>query len=43
MPLVDFTCDFDADRDAELVRSFTALVKINDLPPAEFWKSVGKK
>jgi len=43
MPLAELTCDFDADRDAELLRSIPALAKINDLPAAEFWKAVGKK
>jgi hypothetical protein len=41
MPLKELYFDFRADRDADVLRSLTALTIINDKPAAEFWKEVG--
>jgi hypothetical protein len=38
MPLKEICCDFQRERDAEFLRSFTTLEKINGKPAAEFWK-----
>jgi hypothetical protein len=43
MPLKDIYCDFQRERDAEFLRSFTSLEKINGKPAAEFWKEVDGK
>ena len=41
MPLGELSCDFQAKRDAEILRSIKTLKKINDQPAADFWKAVG--
>jgi hypothetical protein len=41
MPLKELSCDFQRERDAEILRSLTALERINDKPAADFWKEVG--
>jgi hypothetical protein len=43
MPLVALQCDFEPERDAEVLRSIKTLEKINDKPAAEFWKEVDAK
>jgi eukaryotic-like serine/threonine-protein kinase len=43
MPLKEIYCDFQRERDAELLRSFTTLETINQKPAAEFWKEVDGK
>ncbi|QDV35218.1 protein kinase domain-containing protein [Tautonia plasticadhaerens] len=43
MPLKELSCDFQPERDAEILRSIQTLEKINDKPAAEFWKDVEKK
>jgi hypothetical protein len=43
MPLKEIYCDFQRERDAEFLRSFTTLEKINLKPAAEFWKEVDGK
>jgi hypothetical protein len=43
MPLKDIQCDFQRERDAELLRSFPTLETINGKPAAEFWKEVDGK
>jgi Leucine-rich repeat (LRR) protein len=40
MPLKELICDFQPDRDAEILRSIKTLEKINGKPAAEFWKDV---
>jgi len=41
MPLKELSCDFQAKRDAEILRSLTTLEKINGQPAADFWKALG--
>jgi len=43
MPLKELDCDFQPERDAEILRSITTLETINGKPAAEFWKDVEKK
>jgi hypothetical protein len=43
MPVKWLRCDFQRERDAELVRSLTTLEQINLKPAAEFWKEVDGK
>jgi hypothetical protein len=43
MPLRDLQCDFDARRDADILRSIKTLEKINKKPEADFWKEVDEK
>jgi hypothetical protein len=43
MPLKHVLCDFQRERDAEFLRSFTTLETINGKPAAEFWKEVDGK
>jgi hypothetical protein len=43
MPLRDVACDFERERDAEILRSLTTLERINHKPVAEFWNSVADK
>ncbi|MDB5341561.1 MAG: pknB 22, partial [Planctomycetaceae bacterium] len=47
MQLTELGCDFNPDRDTEMLRSIKTLEKINGKPVAEFWKEVeqqkGKK
>jgi serine/threonine protein kinase len=38
MPLKSLGCDFQRERDAEMLRSLTTLERINDKPAADFWK-----
>ncbi len=38
MPLEDVLCDFQPERDAEVLRSIPSLRTINGKPAAEFWK-----
>ena len=40
MPLKNLQCDFQADRDADILRSIRTLETINDKPAAKFWKEV---
>jgi Leucine-rich repeat (LRR) protein len=40
MPLTWFRCDFDPQRDTEVLRSIKTLEKINNQPAAEFWKQM---
>jgi hypothetical protein len=39
LPLNQICLDFRAERDAEVLRSLTGLVQINEMPAAEFWKA----
>ncbi len=43
MSLKELSCDFQPDRDAEILRSIKTLETINGKPAAEFWKDVEKK
>jgi hypothetical protein len=43
MPLKEIHCDFQRERNAEVLRSLTTLEKINGKPAAEFWKEVDGK
>jgi tRNA A-37 threonylcarbamoyl transferase component Bud32 len=43
MPLKEILCDFQRERDAAFLRSFTTLERINNKSPAEFWKEVDGK
>jgi Leucine-rich repeat (LRR) protein len=43
MPLKEILCDFQRERDAKFLRSFTTLEKINFKAAAEFWKEVDDK
>jgi len=43
MPLKELDCDFQPERDAEILRSITTLETINGKPAAEFWKEVEQK
>jgi hypothetical protein len=43
MPLTDLLLDFRAERDAEFLRSFKTLEKINGKSAVEFWKEVDGK
>jgi Leucine-rich repeat (LRR) protein len=40
MRLKELFCDFQRERDAEVLRSLTTLDRINDKPAADFWKEV---
>jgi hypothetical protein len=40
MRLKELFCDFQRERDAEVLRSLTTLERINDKPAADFWKEV---
>jgi hypothetical protein len=40
MWLKELFCDFQRERDAEVLRSLTNLERINDKPAADFWKEV---
>lgn len=42
-PLKELPCDFQPERDAEILRSIKTLETINGKPAAEFWKSNEKK
>jgi hypothetical protein len=42
LPLKQLYLDFRAERDAEVLRSFTGLEQINEMPAAEFWKAQEK-
>jgi Leucine-rich repeat (LRR) protein len=39
-PLKELRCDFDPNRDTEILRSIKTLEQVNGLPVAEFWKQV---
>ncbi|MFN0018269.1 MAG: SUMF1/EgtB/PvdO family nonheme iron enzyme [Pirellulaceae bacterium] len=41
MPLTRVTCDFNPDRDAQILREIKTLQFINNQPAAKFWKEVG--
>jgi len=43
LPLTNIECDFQPERDAEILRSIKTLETINGKPAAEFWKEVEKK
>jgi hypothetical protein len=43
MPLKEIRCDFERERDAEVLRSLTTLERINDKPAADFWKEAANK
>jgi serine/threonine protein kinase/formylglycine-generating enzyme required for sulfatase activity/Leucine-rich repeat (LRR) protein len=43
MPLKELACDFQPERDAEILRPIKTLEKINGKPVAEFWKDVEEK
>jgi serine/threonine protein kinase len=43
MRLKGIYCDFQRERDAEILRSLTTLEKINDKSAADFWKEVDGK
>jgi hypothetical protein len=43
MPLKEISCNFQRERDAKFLRSFTTLEKINGKSAAEFWKEVDDK
>ena len=38
MPLKELRCDFQRERDTEILRSLTTLERINDKPAKDFWK-----
>ena len=40
LPLKRLKCDFQADRDAKILRVIKTLKTINDKPAEEFWKDV---
>lgn len=40
MPLTSIKCDFQSDRDAEILQSIKSLERINGKPAAEFWKDL---
>jgi len=40
MPLKELGCDFQPERDTEILRSLTTLERINEKPAADFWKEV---
>jgi hypothetical protein len=42
MPLKKLWCDFQPERDAEILRAIKTLEKINGKPASEFLKGVGK-
>jgi Leucine-rich repeat (LRR) protein/tRNA A-37 threonylcarbamoyl transferase component Bud32 len=42
MPLKELKGDFQRKRDAEILRSLTTLERINELPPAAFWKKLAE-
>ncbi len=43
MPLKELTCDFQPERNAEILRSIKTLETINGKPAEEFWKGVEQK
>jgi hypothetical protein len=43
MPLKELRCDFEPERDAEILRSIKTLESINGKPVKEFWKEVDAK
>jgi hypothetical protein len=43
MPLTILFCDFEPERDAEILRSIKTLETINDKPATKFWKEVDAK
>ncbi len=43
LPLKRISCDFQAPRDARILRAITTLETINDKPADEFWKQVDGK
>jgi hypothetical protein len=43
MPLKALGCDFQRERDAEVLRSLTTLERINDKPAAAFWEEAANK
>lgn len=43
MPLKELWCDFQPERDAEILRAIKTLQTINGKPAAEFWKDVEQK
>jgi hypothetical protein len=40
MPLEELKCDFQPERDADILRSIKTLKNINGKPAEEFWKEV---
>jgi Leucine-rich repeat (LRR) protein len=42
MPLKELYCDFQPERDAEILRSIKTLTQINGIPAAEFWERYDK-
>ena len=43
LPLVWLRCEFNPERDTEIIRSMKALTTINYKPAAEFWKDVEER
>ena len=43
LPLKLLSCDFQAPRDAKILRAIKTLEMINGMPAAEFWKEVKDK
>jgi hypothetical protein len=43
MPLKELFCDFQRERDADVLRSLTTLERINDKSAADFWKEAAGK
>jgi hypothetical protein len=43
MPLKEIWCNFEAERDAEVLRTIKTLEKINNKPRQEFWDELDKK
>jgi Leucine-rich repeat (LRR) protein len=43
MPLENLSCDFDASRDAKILRAIKTLKTINEMPADRFWKEVDGK
>jgi hypothetical protein len=43
MPLECLDCDFQVDRDTEIVKSITTLTLINGKQPDAFWRDAERK
>jgi len=43
LALVSLSCDFDASRDAKILRAIKTLKTINEMPADRFWKEVDGK
>ena len=43
LPLKKISCDFQAERDAKILRAIKTLEEINGVPAEKFWKDVDEK